>query len=219
MANVKKYLWLGLAGILTATLSTRAVDASPRRASEAASAMKEKARPAFSQPSVSPDGKEIAFVSGGNVWTVPATGGEARLLVSDMATDSRPLYSPDGTRLAYVSERSGSGNVYILTFATGEVKRLTYDDDLNGVDEWSRDGRWIYFSSANHDISYMNDVYRVSVEGGTPMAVAADRYANEYFAAPSPDGKTVAITARGIVSAQWWRKGHSHLDESEIWLV
>ena len=219
MANVKKYLWLGLAGILTATLSTRAVDASPRRASEAASAMKEKARPAFSQPSVSPDGKEIAFVSGGNVWTVPATGGEARLLVSDMATDSRPLYSPDGTRLAYVSERSGSGNVYILTFATGEVKRLTHDDDLNGVDGWSRDGKWIYFSSANHDISYMNDVYRVSVEGGTPMAVAADRYANEYFAAPSPDGKTVAITARGIVSAQWWRKGHSHLDESEIWLV
>lgn len=212
MARVKKYLLVVIAALVATTVSTRA-----QRASALASA--EKARPAYSEPGVSPDGKEIAFVSGGDIWTVPASGGEARLLVSDMATDSRPLYSPDGTKLAYVSARDGSGNVYVLTFATGEVKRLTYDDTLDRVDGWSRDGKWIYFSSTNHDISYMNDVYRVSVEGGTPMAVAADRYANEYFAAPSPDGKTVAITARGIVSEQWWRKGHSHLDESEIWLV
>lgn len=212
MANVKKYLFLVTAALVATTVSARAQKTG-------ASAASEKACPAYSEPGVSPDGKEIAFVSGGDIWTVPASGGEARLLVSDMATDSRPLYSPDGTRLAYVSARDGSGNVYVLTFATGEVKRLTYDDTLDRVDGWSRDGKWIYFSSANHNISYMNDVYRVSVEGGTPMAVAADRYANEYFAAPSPDGKTVAITARGIVSEQWWRKGHSHLDESEIWLV
>lgn len=212
MANVKKYLFLVTAALFATTVSAGAQKTG-------ASAATEKARPAYSEPGVSPDGKEIAFVSGGDIWTVPASGGEARLLVSDMATDSRPLYSPDGTRLAYVSAREGSGNVYMLTFATGEVKKLTYDDTLDRVDGWSHDGKWIYFSSANHDISYMNDVYRVSVEGGTPMAVAADRYANEYFAAPSPDGKTVAITARGIVSEQWWRKGHSHLDESEIWLV
>ncbi|HEV2617397.1 MAG TPA: DPP IV N-terminal domain-containing protein [Candidatus Acidoferrales bacterium] len=214
MANVKRYLLLILAGLLATTVSTRA-----QKASGVASTAAEKARPAYSEPGVSPDGKEIAFVSGGDIWTVPSAGGEARLLVSDTATESRPLYSPDGTKLAYVSARDGSGNVYVLTFATGEVKRLTYDDSLDRVDGWSRDGKWIYFSSANHDISYMNDVYRVNVEGGTPMAVMADRYANEYFAAPSPDGKTVAITARGIVSEQWWRKGHSHLDESEIWLV
>ncbi|MHB8484518.1 MAG: S41 family peptidase [Candidatus Acidiferrales bacterium] len=212
MASVKKYLLLVIAALVATTVPAHAQKTS-------ASAPTEKARPAYSEPGVSPDGKEIAFISGGDIWTVPASGGEARLLVSDTATDSRPLYSPDGTRLAYVSARDGSGNVYMLTFATGEVKRLTYDDTLDRVDGWSRDGKWIYFSSANHDISYMNDVYRVSVDGGTPMAVAADRYANEYFAAPSPDGKTVAITARGIVSEQWWRKGHSHLDESEIWLV
>ena len=64
----------------------------------------------------------------------------------------------------------------------------------------------------------MNDIYRVSREGGTPMQVTADRYTTEYFAAPSPDGQTLAFTARGIAGSQWWRKGHSHLDESEIWL-
>ncbi|MFZ0640287.1 MAG: S41 family peptidase [Candidatus Acidiferrales bacterium] len=188
-------------------------------ASPAETPAETKAEPAYSQPAVSPNGREIAFVSGGAIWTVPASGGEAHLLISDGATDSRPRYSPDGMRLAFESTRSGSANIYILTFATGQVVRITYDDNLTSLDAWSHDGSWIYFSTANHDIAYMNDIYRVSAEGGTPMPVAADRFANEYFSAPSPDGKTVAITARGIVSAQWWRKGHSHLDESEIWLV
>src|SRR5208282_2365460 len=65
----------------------------------------------------------------------------------------------------------------------------------------------------------MNDIYRVSVTGGTPMAVSADVYANEFFAAPSPDDSTLAFSARGIASSQWWRKGHSHLDEAEIWIM
>ncbi len=188
-------------------------------AAAAETAAEKKAEPAYSQPAVSPNGREIAFVSGGAIWTVPASGGEAHLLISDGATDSRPRYSPDGMRLAFESTSSGSANIYVLTFATGQVARITYDDNLTSLDAWSHDGKWIYFSTSNHDIAYMNDIYRVSAEGGTPMPVAADRFANEYFSAPSPDGKTVAITARGIVSEQWWRKGHSHLDESEIWLV
>lgn len=175
--------------------------------------------PSLSEPALSPDGSEVAFVSGGDIWTVAAAGGEARLLVSDPATESRPLYSPDGRRLAFISTRTGDGDVYILTFATGHLARLTWDDGLDQLDGWSRDGKWLYFSSTSHDISGMNDIYRVSVEGGTPMPVSADRYASEYWAAPAPDGGTLAFTARGVMSSQWWRKGRSHLDESEIWLL
>jgi tricorn protease len=175
--------------------------------------------PYFTEPAISPDRSEIAFVSGGDIWTVPAAGGEGRLLVSNPANESRPLYSPDGGKLAFISTRTGNGDIYVLTFNTGELKRLTFDDGLDQLDAWSRDGRWIYFSSTSRDLASMNDIFRVSAEGGTPMQVSADRYANEYWAAPSPDGKTVAFTARGITSAQWWRKGHSHLDENEIWLM
>jgi tricorn protease len=174
--------------------------------------------PLFAEPAPSPDGAEIAFVSGGDIWSVPATGGAARLLVAHPATESRPLYSPDGRRLAFVSTRTGNGDIYVLTLDTGALQRLTFDDAPEQLDAWSRDGRWIYFSSAAHDISSMNDVFRVSAEGGTPLAVSGDRYTNEYFAAPSPDGTALAFTARGITSSQWWRKGHSHLDECEIWL-
>jgi tricorn protease len=174
--------------------------------------------PYMTQPALCPTRAEIAFVSGGDIWVAPAKGGEAHLLVSHPADESRPLYSPDGTKLAFVSTRTGGGDIYILTLASGELKRLTFDDRTDQLDAWSRDGKWIYFSSGAHDVNGKNDLYRVAATGGTPMAVSADRFTNEFQAAPAPDGSTVAFAARGNGDQQWWRHGHSHLDESEIWL-
>ena len=173
----------------------------------------------FGEPSISPDRTEVALVSGGDIWTVPASGGEARLLVSHEANEQRPIYAPDGRSLAFISDRTGGGDIYLLTLATGTLRQLTFDDGLDRLDGWSRDGRWIYFSTSGRDIAGMNDIYRVSVEGGTPVAVSADRYTSEFFAAPSPDGQRLAFTARGNSAGQWWRKGHSHLDESELWIL
>lgn len=179
----------------------------------------QKSQPYFTEPAISPDGSEIAFVSGGDVWTVGATGGEARLLVSHSANESRPLYAPDGRRLAFISTRTGNGDIYLLALDTGDLKRITFDDSNDQLDGWSADGRWIYFSSNSRDTGGMNDIFRVSVDGGTPMQVSADRYTNEYFSAPSPDGRAIAFAGHGFGLAQWWRKGHSHIDESEIWLM
>ena len=173
----------------------------------------------MSEPAISPDGREIAFVSGGDIWTVPAAGGEARLLVSHAAYDSRPLYSPDGTRLAFMSTRTGNGDIYVLTLASGQLKRVTFDDSPDQLDAWSRDGRWLYLSSGSKDVNGMNDIFRVSSAGGTPMAVSADRFAQEYWSTPSPtDPNTIAFTGTGRTSTDWWRHGHSHIDESQIWL-
>src|SRR5215510_4099141 len=172
----------------------------------------------FTEPSLSPDGSEIAFVSGGDIWTVAAGGGEAHLLVSHPATESRPLYSPDGRKLALGSTRTGNGDIYILTIDTGELKRLTFDDSNDQLDAWSDDGRWIYFSSGSRD-NGGTDVFRVSADGGTPMQVSADQYTFEYFSAPKRDGSGIAFTGHGFGGSQWWRKGHSHIDESEIWLM
>jgi Tol biopolymer transport system component len=174
--------------------------------------------PSYSEPSLSPSG-EIAFVSGGDIWTVPLSGGDARLLVSNPASESRPIWSPDGKQLAFVSTRTGNGDIYVLDLATGATRRITYDDVLDRLDAWSRDGKWLYFESTSRDISGMNDIYRVASTGGTPMQVIAERYVNEFHAAPSPDGNRIAIAARGIASGQWWRHGHSHIDDSQIWIV
>jgi tricorn protease len=177
------------------------------------------ARAPLAEPGLSPDGARLAFVSGGDIWTVPSAGGVATLLVSHPANESRPLFSPDGTRLAFVSDRSGNGDVYVLELATNRLTRVTHDDASEQLGGWSPDGAWLYLNSSSQDIAGMHDVLRVRATGGTPMVVAGDRYASEYWAAPSPDGRTLAITARGTVTGQWWRNGHSHIDESELWLL
>ena len=160
----------------------------------------------FTEPALSPDRKEIVFVSGGDIWTVPATGGTAALLVSHAANEARPFYSPDGREVAFISNRTGNGDIYVITLATGDLRRITFDDGFDQLDGWSRDGRWLHFSSTSRDIGGLNDLFRVSVTGGTPMQVSADRYTNEFYSAPSPDGSAIAFSARGISSGQWWRR-------------
>ena len=91
-------------------------------------------RPAFAEPSIAPDGSEIAFVSGGDIWTVPASGGQARLLISHAANDTHPVYSPDKSKVAFVSTRTGGGDIYVLALATGDVRRVTFDDGLEQLD-------------------------------------------------------------------------------------
>jgi len=139
----------------------------------------------LTEPSLSPDRKEIAFVSGGDIWTVPASGGTASLLVSHTANEARPMYSPDGKQIAFVSSRTGNGDIYLLTLASGELRRLTFDDGLDLLDGWSRDGRWIYFSSTR---SGTLDIWRQPAAGG-----AAEQITFGVGRVPieSPDGRAV----------------------------
>ena len=179
----------------------------------------QEARPFLYQPAPSPDGSEIAFTSAGEIWVVPAAGGDAHLLVSGEADESRPLYSPDGTRLAFQSNRNGDDDIYVLTLASGDIARLTFGDASEELDAWSPDGAWIYFADGRGDPGGHPDIWRVAAAGGTPMRVLADRYAPEFHAAVSPDG-TIAFAGRArMAQAQWWRHGHAHIDEAEIWLA
>src|ERR1700747_927957 len=100
----------------------------------------------YTEPAIAPNRAEVAFVSGGDIWTAPLAGGEAHLLVAHPANESRPVYSPDGTRLAFTSNRTGNGDVYVLNLASGALKRITFDDAAEVLDGWSRDGKYLYFS-------------------------------------------------------------------------
>ena len=174
-------------------------------------------KPMLAQPSLSADGSMVAFASGGDIWEAPAQGGVAHLLVSGPADDSRPLYSPDGRRLAFNSTRGGSSNLYVLDLASGEVTRLTYAEANEQLDGWSPDGCWLYFTTTGNDAARRTDIMRVAATGGTPGEVSAERFLNEFEAAPSPDGRTIVFAAFGISGTQWWRHGSSHIDQAQLW--
>jgi Tol biopolymer transport system component/C-terminal processing protease CtpA/Prc len=170
----------------------------------------------LAEPGISPDRSEIAFVSGGDVWSVASGGGVARLLADTEGSASRPLFSPDGRQLAFVSTRAGSVGIDVVDLAGGALRRITYDDIGPTLDAWSSDGRYLYFTSSAHAIAGAPAIRRVRASGGTPMDVRAEAYVYQMDAAPSPDGRSLAYVRNGF--EQWWRRGHSHIDEGSITL-
>jgi len=177
------------------------------------------AQPSFAQPAIAPDGRSIAFVSGGAIWNVPVTGGVAHLVFAGDETAERPLYSPDGRKLAFESATTGNGDLYVLDLASGALQRITHADSAEQLDAWSHDGEWLYFDSTRDNVGNLHAIYRVRASGGTPMPVSLEAYRNAVHAAPSPDGRRVALVGGGLGDFQWWRNGHSHIDEGALWLL
>ena len=76
-------------------------------------------------PSLSPDGKAIAFGWNGDIWTVSAEGGAARQLTNHPSRDSHPVFSPDGKSIAFQSDRDGGSCVYLMPAGGGAARQVT----------------------------------------------------------------------------------------------
>lgn len=74
---------------------------------------------------VSPDGKTIAFTYGGDIFTIPVTGGNARQLTSGRDYDTKPVWSPDSRTIIFASDREGSMDLYKVDALGGNPVRLT----------------------------------------------------------------------------------------------
>ena len=171
--------------------------------------------PYLRQPSLSPDGRKIAFCYAGDIWIVPADGGEARRITSHASNDSHPIFSPDGTQLAFASQRTSGGNIYTIALQSSQPpKRLTHHDESVPPACWSPDGGWLYFTSEYDGIRGAS--YKIHVDGGTPIQVAGDPRETHYNLAISPDGKTLAFNNNG---SPWWRHGQHPAGHSDIWIV
>ncbi len=116
---------------------------------------------------VSPDGARIAFQSrrGGDayqIYTVGSGGADLVRLTFTSARNDHPAWSPDGRTLAFVSERSGRRELFLMNADGTDQRALVVDQGDIRLPRFSPDGRWIVFSS-NRDGDF--DLYLVSVDG------------------------------------------------------
>jgi dipeptidyl aminopeptidase/acylaminoacyl peptidase len=100
-----------------------------------------------SGPSVSPDGKTVAFTAKGQVWILKLDDPKAKpeQLLQTRGSARGLRWSPNSSRLAFVSDRDDHNFVAVYSFA---AKALTYLDPSTDLDEspvWSPDSRQIAF--------------------------------------------------------------------------
>src|ERR1044071_9584042 len=73
-------------------------------------------------PTVSRD--SVAFAYAGDVWTVPRSGGQARRITATPGVEGDAHFSPDGSQIALTAPVGGNSDIYVVSAAGGEPKRL-----------------------------------------------------------------------------------------------
>jgi len=94
---------------------------------------------------IAPDGRTIAFELLGDLFLLSSDGGAARPFVTGSAFQSQPRYSPDGARLAFISDESGTDNVWVANADGSSPRRLSnVPRALLMSPAWSADGAAVF---------------------------------------------------------------------------
>lgn len=145
---------------------------------------------------ISPDGKEIIFDLLGDIYSIPAEGGTAKLLRGGHAFEVQPRFSPDGKKILFTSDAGGGDNVWVMnrdgsgaTQVTNETFRLLN----NGV--WSPDGEYIvarkHFTSGRSLGAGEMWMYHISGGGGLQLTKRKNDQQDVNEPCFSPDGRYV----------------------------
>ncbi len=152
-------------------------------------------------PSIS--NNQIVFSYAGDLYSVPASGGTAQKLTSDIGYEMFAKISPDGKKIAFTAQYDGNTEVYTMPAQGGEPVRLTYTatltrDDVsdrmgpnNIVMCWTPDSKEIvYRSRCCTDNDFRGKLFKVSVDGGLPQEIPVS---DGGFCSFSPDGQKLAF--------------------------
>jgi len=143
---------------------------------------------------VSPDGAEIVFDLLGDIYTLPIAGGDATALTTGMAWDMQPRYSPDGKSIAFISDRGGGDNLWIMDRAGRHPHAVSTEKfRLVSSPAWAPDGDFIavrkHFTSQRALGAGEIWLYHRSGGEGLQMTKRANDQKDVGEPAFSPDGR------------------------------
>ncbi|MHB8146281.1 MAG: S41 family peptidase [Vulcanimicrobiaceae bacterium] len=157
---------------------------------------------------------QIAFVYGGDIWTVGRSGGEARRIVTGYGLASAPYFSPDGSTIAFSANYNGNTDVYTVPASGGQPHRLTYHPDPDIVVGWTRDGGKVLFRSNRNSSNDSNQLYTIPRAGGIATELPLpDAQVGSY----SPDGTHLAYVPNGQWEPFW--QGYRGGQTTPIWIA
>ena len=166
------------------------------------------AGPAAYDPVLSRDGRLMAYEEWNgqtNIFSVDGMnpGAAPHQVTYTTRWDWNPAASPDGKHLAFVSDRSGSFEIWVSDRMGEDALKLTaFGGPYVSNPAWSPDGRNIVFDSPVVDGNF--DIYEVAADGGAPRrltdAPAEDRYAHFSW-----DGKWIYFSSRRSGAWEIWR--------------
>jgi Tol biopolymer transport system component len=152
----------------------------------------------YFHPSVSPNGRNLAYCAGEgsetDVWVHDLERGVATRLTFTDEEDFTPVWSPDSQSIAYSSAHESPGNIYVKPAdGSGEPERLTENDSFQGVASWSPDGNHLMIMQLSGTQGW--DLFTLDLQSGSspePFLVTEFHEWNGIF---SPDGRWVAYTS------------------------
>ena len=94
-----------------------------------------------------PAGQIVATINDGDqadLWLLDTKGRPAKNLTKHESDDLDPTWSPDGRQIAFVSNRSGTPQIYVMNADGSDVRRLTWSGQYNTGPDWGVNGRIVY---------------------------------------------------------------------------
>src|SRR5438132_2052665 len=131
---------------------------------------------------------QVVFVLGGDLWSAPRNGGDARRLTST-GRARNPIFSPDGSQVAFTSEEDGNYDVYVIPAGGGLPRRLTFHPGADLAVGWRPDGKNILFASQRDSSNRFSRLFTVPARGGFPAEIPLPM---AEFGAFSADGSRLA---------------------------
>lgn len=143
---------------------------------------------------ISPDGQTIAFDLMGDIYTMPINGGAATPLTQGMAYEVHPRFSPDGLTIAYISDKSGSDNIWVMDLDTKKERQITKETNQYFFSAaWSPDGAYIVGAKGRRNIKL--HLYHKDSGSGAPL-ITTPKSLKTIDPAYSANGKLVYFSQR-----------------------